>query len=93
MRHPNRYITSLLLASILAVPVSIMAAPTPQSASIQVRVYDKNHKDYHNWDDRENHAWAAYLSDNHRKSHEFSKAKKKEQSQYWTWRHSHPDRD
>jgi hypothetical protein len=48
MRHPHRYISSLLLASILAAPLSIMAAPKPQSASIQVRVYDKNHKDYHN---------------------------------------------
>ena len=93
MCHPYRYISALLLASVLAVPISIMAAAKAQSASIQVRVYDKSHKDYHNWDDHENRAWGTYLSDNHRKSHEFSKANKKEQSEYWNWRHRHPDKD
>jgi hypothetical protein len=63
----------------------------PQAASVQVRVYDKDHNDYHNWDDNENRAWGVFLTQNHRKSHEFSTANKKEQSQYWNWRHSHPD--
>src|SRR5579864_5383482 len=63
MCHPYRYISALLLASILAAPISIMAAAKAQSASIQVRVYDKSHKDYHNWDDHENRAWGTYLSD------------------------------
>ena len=92
MRHTHRYISSLLLAAALAAPVSIMAAPKPQSASVQVRVYDKNHKDYHNWDDRENHAWGTYLSENHKSSHEFSKSNRKEQSRYWNWRHAHQDK-
>jgi hypothetical protein len=92
MHRAHRYIASLLLTAALAAPIAIMAAPMPQ-VGIQLRYYDKNHKDYHNWDDRENRSWGLYLSSNHRKDHEFAKASSKEQGQYWNWRHSHPDRD
>ena len=99
MHRPHRYIASLFLTATLAAPASIMAVPVPQEAHDQKeardqnRVYDKDHNDYHNWDDNENHAWGQYLSENHKKSHEFAKANKKEQSQYWNWRHAHPDKN
>ena len=89
----HRYAGLLFLAAAIAAPVSVLAAPIPQSASVQVRVYDKNHKDYHNWDDNESHAWGQFLVENHRHSQEFAKSNKKEQAQYWNWRHSHPDKD
>jgi len=57
MRHTHRYIGSLFLAAVLSAPVAIMAAPVPQDTSVQVRVYDRDHKDYHNWDDNENRQW------------------------------------
>jgi len=91
MHLAHRYIASLFFAAALVAPVSVFAAPVPQEASVQVRVYDRNHKDYHNWDDNENRAWGAYLTENHRKSHEYSRSNKREQSDYWNWRHSHPD--
>ncbi len=93
MSHTHRYISSLFLAAVLSAPVAIMAAPVPQEASVQVRVYDRNHKDYHNWDDHENRAWGVYLTNHHRKSHEYARANRREQSDYWKWRHSHPDND
>jgi hypothetical protein len=93
MHRANRYITSLFLTAALAAPVAIMAIPVPQEGRDQNRVYDKQHKDYHNWDDKENHAWGQYLTENHKSSHEYSKANKKEQSQYWNYRHAHPDKD
>ena len=93
MQLAHRYVTSLFLAATLVAPVAILAAPAPQEARVQVRVYDRDHKDYHNWDDNENRAWGQYLNENHKNSHEFSKANKKEQSGYWNWRHSHPDKD
>ncbi len=93
MHRAHRYIASLFLAAALAAPVSIMAVPVPQQDHAQNRVYDKDHKDYHNWDDNENRAWGQYLTENHKKSHEFSKANKREQSQYWNWRHAHPDKN
>jgi hypothetical protein len=93
MRNTSRFIGSLILAAALVGPVAMAATPAPQDAGVQIRVYDSSHKDYHNWDDRENRAWGIFLTDNHRKSHEFSRASKKEQGQYWNWRHQHPDRD
>jgi hypothetical protein len=91
MRSTRLYISSLFLTAALAAPVAMIAAPAPQEASVQVKVYDKDHNDYHNWDAKENDAWGRYLTENHKSSHEFSKSNKKEQSDYWNWRHSHPD--
>ena len=93
MRFTNRCIRTLILAVAIAAPLAIMAAPAPKDDSVQIRVYDRNHKDYHNWDDHENNAWGVYLTNNHKKAHEFSKSSKREQSNYWNWRHSHPDHD
>jgi hypothetical protein len=89
MFRTHRFVASLILGAALLAPVSILAAANPQDVS--VRVYDRNHKDYHNWDDNENRAWTLYLTNNHAKYHEYSKANKREQSNYWNWRHSHPD--
>jgi hypothetical protein len=91
MHRPHRYLASFFLTAALAAPLSIMATPTPQEAGVQVRVYDSHHKDYHNWDDNENRAWNQYLTENHRDAHEYAKSNKREQTQYWNWRHAHPD--
>jgi hypothetical protein len=93
VRNLNRYISSLVLASALAAPVILMAGPQPQEASVQLRVYDSRHKDYHNWDDREDRAYRGYLTDQHRNYREYNRQSGRQQRNYWTWRHSHPDRD
>lgn len=93
MHHAHRYIASLFLTVVLAAPVSIMAAPVPQDASVQVRVYDKDHKDYHTWDDNENRAYGQYRSENPKVTLDFSKSSKKQQADYWNWRHAHPDKN
>jgi hypothetical protein len=93
MRFTNRYISSLVLVAALAVPAAILANAMPQEASVQVRVYDRDHKDYHNWDDREDHSYRLYLTEHHRPYVEFSKQRSKDQRNYWNYRHSHPDRD
>jgi hypothetical protein len=87
MRHKNRLIASLFLTAALAAPAVLVATPAPQ----ENRVYDREHKDYHNWDDHENAAWHRYLAENRREDHEFAKSKRKEQAEYWNWRHNHPD--
>jgi hypothetical protein len=53
MRSTHLYIGSFFLAAALAAPVAMVAAPAPNDAGVQVRVYDRDHRDYHNWDDRE----------------------------------------
>src|ERR1700736_4264747 len=72
MHHIDRYIGSLLLAAAIAAPTAIMAAPKPQDANVQVRVYDRDHRDYHNWNDREDHAYRGYLTERHRPYREYN---------------------
>ncbi len=106
--HPGyRYLTSFFLAAALASPVAIAQQDdqhrgddqrqqqdrSDRNTENQNRVYDRGHKDYHNWDDNENRAWGQYQTEHHRNPQEFSKANNKEQSQYWNWRHAHPDKD
>jgi hypothetical protein len=86
------YIGSLVLAAVI-VPALIATTANAQEASVQVRVYDRNHKDYHNWDDREDRAYRGYLTENHREYREYNKQNHREQKSYWNWRHSHPDHD
>ena len=89
MYRKKLIISSLFLSAALVAPMAITANAAPQSVS--VRVYDRDHKDYHKWDDHENEAWHRFLNENHRKEHEFAKANRREQSEYWNWRHAHPD--
>jgi len=92
MRHINGYIRSMLLTAALAAPAVILAAPAPQ-VGVQVRVYDPYHRDYHNWDDREDRAYRSYLAERHREYREYDRQSHHDQRNYWNWRHSHPDHE
>ena len=61
MHRAHRVVRALILTAALAATGSIAAAATPPQASVQVRVYDSNHHDYHNWDDSEDRAYRGYL--------------------------------
>ena len=91
MNRTNRYIASLFVVASLAAHGSIIAVQAAQGTTVQVRVYDRQHKDYHNWDNNENSAWGRFQVENHQKSHDYKRANKKQQAQYWNWRHAHPD--
>lgn len=90
MKIANRIVSTLFLTAALASSGSIVAAAKPQEA-VQVRVYDSNHHDYHNWDDREDHAYRGYLVEQHREYRPYAKQNHRDQRNYWNWRHSHPD--
>ena len=94
MHRSYRFIASLFLAGALVAPVSAIAAPSPQ-IGLQVRVYDRDHHDYHNWDDREDRAYRGLsrgecYPDLPRLC---VKQNRRSQSNYWKWRHDHPDHD
>jgi len=103
MQRGYRYFfSSLVLTAALAAPAAIGAAAKAQENGRQEenrrddnrnRVYDSTHKDYHNWDAREDHAYRGYLQENHRDYRPFTQQKQKQQNTYWNWRHSHPDND
>jgi hypothetical protein len=91
MRFINRYVGSFVLAAALVAPTVTLATPRPQDASVQVRVYDPGHKDYHNWDDREDKAYRRYLTEQKISYRDYKKLSASRQRAYWNWRHDHPD--
>jgi hypothetical protein len=93
MHRIDRYISSLLLAAAIAAPAVVVAEAGTQEASVQVRVYDRDHRDYHNWDDREDRAYRNYLAAQHRSYRQYNRQHYRVQRHYWNWRHSHPDHD
>jgi hypothetical protein len=91
MYRKSLLISSLFLTAALVAPAAITANAAPQSVSI--RVYDRDHKDYHNWDDREVHSYNLFRGDHPKYNVTFSKTNHREQRAYWNWRHEHPDHD
>jgi len=70
-----------------------MAGPKPQEASVQVRVCDRDHRDYHNWDDREDRAYRRYYVVQRKTYRAYDRQNSRAQRKYWRWRHHHPDND
>ncbi len=84
------FMGTLLLAGAIFAP-AVMGAPRPQE--VQLRVYDRDHRDYHNWDDREDHAYRGYLVERHQTYRAYNDQRARDQRNYWKWRHNHPDRE
>jgi hypothetical protein len=93
MHRAKLLVSGLFLTAALAVSGPIVAAAAAQDANFQVRVYDSHHRDYHNWDDREDRAYRNYQQERHDSYVSYEHRKHKYQQHYWNWRHSHPDRD
>jgi hypothetical protein len=93
MKRIHRYFGSLVLAAAVVAPFAVVAEASAQEASVQVRIYDRHHKDYHNWDDHEDRAYRNYLGEQHRDYREYNRQNRKQQDNYWKWRHNHPDHD
>ena len=93
MLRTHRFIGSLLLAGAIVAPAAVMGAPGPQEAGVQVRVYDRDHRDYHNWDDREDRVYRGYLVERHQTYRAYNDQRGRDQRTYWKWRHNHPDRE
>ncbi len=53
--------------------------------------YDRVHHDRHEWNDGEGAAWNRYRDEHHVAVVEFNRAPRREQQNYWNWRHEHPD--
>jgi len=91
MRNIHRVIGTIFLAAAIVAPAAVVA--NAQEGNVQVRVYDRDHRDYHNWDDREDHAYRRYLVENRREYVEYNGQRERDQRNYWKWRHKHPDHD
>ncbi|GAC1662069.1 MAG: hypothetical protein NVS9B4_15230 [Candidatus Acidiferrum sp.] len=92
MRSLNRGIGLLLLAAAIVAPAIVVNAAQPQELRRE-RIYDRYHHDYHEWDDREDRAYRRYLAERHKHYLEYKRQQRRDQLNYWRWRHHHPDLD
>ena len=90
------FCNAALLGAALIVPLAMMPpalrAQDRQTTTTTVRTYhDTKNNDDHEWNGREDQAYRAYNTENHKKTVEFSKLKPRDQQAYWGWRHEHSD--
>ena len=83
MRPAHRFFPALLLAAVLASPV-VMAGCAEHTS---YRYYDRDHDDYHRWDDHEAAFYGQWEHETHRDHRDFDKRDANEQKEYWNWRH------
>lgn len=55
------------------------------------RYYDRDHRDYHEWNEREARAWHRYWNERRRREIAWERANERQRRAYWRWRHEHMD--
>lgn len=104
MHRGNKYLASLFVSAALMAPLGAFAMAAPQDdherheqeeheRREQGRVYDPYHKDYHNWDQREDEVYRHWLDERHEGYVDYQRLKHKEQKAYWQWRHEHEEHE
>jgi hypothetical protein len=85
--HPMRNIFPALFMGAALLSVSPLAVQAEEH-----RVYDRDHKDYHDWNDTEDRAYRHWLTEErHEKYRDINHLKRADQKAYWQWRHEHAD--
>jgi hypothetical protein len=92
--NARRYLSALVVSTALLAPGlghAVAAAQERADAKVgpvTVRVYDRSHKDYHDWTDDEDRAYRSYLTTNHQTYRPIAKLSQSQQTKYWNSRHS-----
>jgi hypothetical protein len=88
------FIGKAILAFALLAPAALPAFQDhdrDQKSSQAKRYYDSKNKDWHDWNDGENQSYQRYTQETHGQNREFDKLSKKQQQNYFKWRHDHMD--
>jgi len=80
--------SALTLVAALGGSVLIPATANAQSG-VELRFYDRSHRDYHHWNRNEDRFYREYLNEHRYRYRAFSHMNKKQQREYWRWRHEH----
>ena len=68
-----------------------LMSPAAMGRDRERRYYDREHRDYHSWNNQEDRAYRNYLLERHREYRDFRVVRRPQQREYFTWRHTHPD--
>jgi hypothetical protein len=80
------FVGMLAVSPVFALPA---AAQDRQDRQQEHRMYDSAHRDYHNWNTDEDQRYREFMKEHHRKYRDFSRLSKRQQNEYWQWRHDH----
>jgi len=86
MRRGHPWLTFLLLASALALPML-------STGCGEHRYYDPYYHDYHYWGPDENVYYRRWEGETGREHRDWHARSADEQKQYWKWRHGQADKD
>ena len=93
-----RCLSSLALMGALAAPLALQAQDRDDhqdrnDRNYNQRVYDRQHKDYHQWNDNENRTYHQWYAQNNsgKANRNYNQLHRKDQDAYWNYRHQHGD--
>jgi hypothetical protein len=78
-------VAGLLMAASVVAPVALIA----DDHHGEKRYYDRDHRDYHYWNDGEDRQYRAYLVEQHREYVPFVKVNVRRRQEYFRYRHEH----
>jgi hypothetical protein len=75
----------------LALAASLLA-PLATAAPASRRYYDRERRDWHQWNESENRAYRHWLMEERRERRyrTYARITAERQREYWRWRHEHP---
>jgi hypothetical protein len=95
-----RFLSSMLLMGALSAPVALQAQDRDDhrdrdDRGKQQRVYDRQRKDYHQWNNDEDRNYRQWYNESHRgrEYREYNRLNRRDQDAYWNWRHRRGDND
>src|ERR1700723_3572156 len=93
MHRGYKYFGSVLLASALATPLAgaLQDHDDHDRDRDEHRVYDRDHKDCHNWDANEDRVYRHWLEEKHGAYRDFNRLTAKPQREYWESPHTQED--
>jgi hypothetical protein len=62
------------------------------TAHVGYRAYDPAYSDYHVWGPSEGVYYNQWVVETHRPHRDYRRLNRRDQGEYWKWRHGHPDR-
>jgi hypothetical protein len=71
---------------------SVLLPVSAQAQGVELRFYDRSHRDYHRWNRDEDRLYREYLNEHRRRYRAFSRMNRQQQREYWRWRHEHERR-
>jgi hypothetical protein len=101
MQRSYRYLGSVLLSTALMTPGAFVLGSSVSAVAQDhddhdrdhdrdaQRVYDRDHHDYHTWNDGEDRVYRQWLDEKHETYRDYAQLKHNQQREYWNWRHSH----